>query len=411
MGGFELYCSFCAGPLADARTAWLDYLRLNPGVSWPPKDGEWRNPPGYPVPSKPKEDIVCISPEDGSFWNDWVCVGPTWKDGWVSPPCEQTGYGGIIIEGDRDWDDGVEKYLRIHRGCLSFVCRRLGITPRILWESLYQSGADYLRYGEAGDGLLYCLKYYEMDGRHGQEFGYAVARETPQEDEPDSVDRWADPDSMEDTAWILSRPDSLPTPAVIEALPPTTAPESSSPAGCMKVFGVPELLNLVLSAIIEITPHDAAKELKESAVDFDPPSLISATQTLLALCQVNHFFHDAIIRHRQGLFLLLAAQYGWMLPSTPAEWRAWRARGGPELDLRLEQPLDWRAYLLTFLRKEERAVRNRWRMHRMSVQCARGRARPATEGSAAWRWSVGELGLRSGVVPPEGWAWEEMHLE
>jgi hypothetical protein len=95
-----------------------------------------------------------------------------------------------------------------------------------------------------------------------------------------------------------------------------------------------------------------------------------------------------------------------MLPSTPADWKEWRDRSGPELDLRLDQLLDWRGYLLTFLRKQDRVVKNRWRFHRMAVQCARGRARPATETRPAWRWSVGELGLRSGVLPPEALAWE-----
>ncbi|KAJ7668983.1 hypothetical protein B0H17DRAFT_1142259 [Mycena rosella] len=361
-------------------------------------------PPGYPVPSKPMQDIVRISPEDGAFWNDWVCVGPMWARDWVSPPCEQGDYGAVIIEGSSDWQSNAARFLHIHRGCLSFVCHRLGITPRALWESLYQPGADYLRYGEAGNGLLYCLKYYEMDGRNGQEFGYAVSRQTPRDGEPDCVDRWDDPDSMDDTAWILGRPTCLPTPAAIAAAPAKS--ESSSPAHCMQVFGIPELLDLVLSAIIELPPDAAAAELKESAAHFDPPSLVAATRTLLALCQVNRFFHAALTAHRQGLFLLLAAQYGWMLPSTPADWTAWRARAGPALDARLEQPLDWHAYLLTFLRKEDGAVRNRWRMHRMAVQCARGRARLATETSAGWRWSVGELGLRSGFVPPERWAWE-----
>ncbi|KAJ6591155.1 hypothetical protein DFH09DRAFT_1306782 [Mycena vulgaris] len=380
-----------------------------PGAPWPPKDGDWLNPPGYPVPSKSKEEIVCISPEDGSFWADWVCVGPTWKDhDWVSPPCEQGDYGAVIIEGSSDWEqeDDTERFLHIHRGCLSFACRRLGITPRLLWESLYQPGVDYLRYGGGEIGLLYCLEYYEMDGRNGQEFGYAIRRQTPRAGEPNCVDRWDDPDSMEDTAWILTRPTSLPIPAIIEASPPTII--SGLPADCMKVFDIPELLDLVLSTIIEVPPSVRATELKESGTNFDPPCLISATQSLLALCQVNHFFHDAVTRHRQGLFLRLALQYGWMLPSTPADWREWRARSGPELDMCLEQPLDWRGYLLTFLRKKDRAVRNRWRMHRMTVQFARGRARLATATEPSWRWSVGQLGLRSSIVPPEEWAWEQM---
>ncbi|KAF7361642.1 hypothetical protein MVEN_00507500 [Mycena venus] len=407
MGTFDLFCSFCAGPLDDAHSGWRDFIEMSPNAPWPPKDGEWRNPPGYPVPSKSKEDIVCISPEDGVFWADWVCVGAKWEgDDWVSPPCSHGAYGDISIDGSSDWqNDDPGRYLIIHRGCLSFACRRLSITPKLLWESLYKPGSDYLRYGDRENGLLYCLKYYEMEGRNGQDFGYAITQQTPREDEPECVDRWDDPDSMEDTAWILTRPTCLPIPASIDSQL-TAASEPSSPADCMKVFGVPELLNIVLSTIIQVSPRDTAKELKESAADFNPPSLISATQSVLALCQVNRFFHDAITHHRQGLFLHLALQFGWMLPSTPAEWKEWRDRAGPELDLRLDQPLDWRGYLLTFLRMEERVVKNRWRFHRMAVQCARGRARPATDTEPAWRWSVGELGLPSSVVPPEAWVWE-----
>ncbi|KAJ6499024.1 hypothetical protein C8R45DRAFT_101340 [Mycena sanguinolenta] len=404
MGGFEIYCSFCAGPLCNAHSAWLSFLG---GPTWPPKDGEWRNPPGYPVPSKSKAEIVVISPEDGSFWNDWVCVGQKWKEtDWVSPRCEQGDYGAILIDGSSDWqEDDPGRYQRIHRGCLSFLCRRLGITPELLWESFYQPGADYMRYGEASTGLLYCLKYYDMEGRNIQDFGYAVCRETPREDEPDCVDRWDDPESMEDTAWILSRPTRLTPPTVLETST-VTAEYAKSGTACMQVFGVPELLNLVLSTVIEVPPHDVAKELKESAADFDAPSFISATQSVLALCLVDRYFYNEIIGHRQGLFLRLATQYGWMLPCTPADWVEWRQQSGPELDLRLDQALDWRKYVLTFLRKEDRVVKNRWRFHRMTVQYARGRTRPAAEKIPAWRWSVGELGLPSSIVSPETSSWE-----
>ncbi|KAJ6559804.1 hypothetical protein B0H19DRAFT_1145825, partial [Mycena capillaripes] len=344
-----------AGPLCHARPAWLSYLEVTSGATWPPKDGEWRNPPGYPVPSNfPSRRTTS----------------------------EQGDYGAVLIDGSSAWQEhsDVERFLRIHWGCLSFACRRLAITPQVLWDSFYEPGANYLQYGEQGDGLLYCVKYYDMDGRNGQEFGYAIARQMLREDDPDPS-------------------------------PPTTISDSSSLADCMKVFGVPELLNHVLSVIANVASSDAAAELRENTAQFDPPSLVSATQTLLALCHVNHFLHDAILRDRQGLFLLLASQYGWMLPGTPAEWEAWRERSGLDsLDLRLEQPLDWRGYLLTFLRNEDRVVRNRWRMHRMSVQFARGRARLATETSPAWRWSVGELGLRSSMSPPEAWAWESLNL-
>ncbi|KAJ7176774.1 hypothetical protein C8R46DRAFT_943833 [Mycena filopes] len=396
MGYFALYCSFCAGPLDDAREAWLRDLK------------DWVNPPGYPVPSKSTEDIVSISAEDGAFWDDWVCVGATWKaEDWVSPPCQDAGYGNILINGSDDWQNNAGRYLRIHRGCLSFACRRLGITPQTLWESFYQPGSDYLRYGDDSTGLLYCLKYYDMEGRNGQDFGYAVTQQTPRADESNCVDHWYDPDTMEDTVWILTRPTTLPIPSPLTATPPRTASEPSSE--CMKIFGIPELLDLVLSSIVETSVDNAARELKECGNDFDPPSLISATKTVLALCQVNHFFHDALVANRQGLFLLLASQYGWMLPCTPADWSEWCTHAGPELDyLRMEQPLDWRAYMLTFMRKKDRVVKSRWRMHRMTVQFARGRTRPVTEEHPVpWRWSVGALGLRSSSAPPDSWAWEK----
>ncbi|KAK7005768.1 hypothetical protein R3P38DRAFT_2556032 [Favolaschia claudopus] len=405
MGVFELFCSFCAGPLCDAHSKWLQFLSDDPTNAWPPKDGEWRNPPGYPVPSKAKEEIVCISPEDGQFWNDWVAVGPKWEQDWISPPCEQGDYGAITIGGSSDWqDDDPGRYFVIHRGCLSFLCRHVGVTPKLIWESLYTPESDYMRYGERSTGLLYCLQYYDMEGRNGQEFGFAIERQTPREDDPDCVDRWDDPDSMDDTAWILTRPTSFETPVALDAR--TWDVNADSDADCMKVFTVPELLNLVLSTLIEVPLQTVAEELKESAACFDAPSLNSATKSLLALCQVNRFFFDAIINHRQGLFLQLASQYGWMLPFTPLEWKEWRRRSGPELESRLDQPLDWRKHLLTFLRKEELAIKNRWRFHRMAVQYARGRTRPATDTTAAWRWSVGELGLRSSLIPPEVWAWE-----
>jgi hypothetical protein len=72
-------------PLDDVREDWLSFLDASD--EWPPKDGEWRiNPPGYPVPTKPVEDIVTISEKDGKHWSDWVCVGPEWGEDWVSPP-------------------------------------------------------------------------------------------------------------------------------------------------------------------------------------------------------------------------------------------------------------------------------------------------------------------------------------
>jgi len=74
--GFTICSS--AGPLKNARIEWLDVFQ---------EDNTLGNPEGYPVPSAPREVIVSITTDDGAFWDDWVSVGPLWKDTeWVSPP-------------------------------------------------------------------------------------------------------------------------------------------------------------------------------------------------------------------------------------------------------------------------------------------------------------------------------------
>lgn len=58
--------------------------------------------------------------------------------------------------------------LRIYRGCLSFLCRRLDIDPEALYHSLYDANTDYMREisCEGEEGLLYHLEYYGMDKWH-----------------------------------------------------------------------------------------------------------------------------------------------------------------------------------------------------------------------------------------------------
>lgn len=76
---------FSAGPLEDAYRRWNEYLDpYPPKIGWPLKDGEWHNPPGYPVPVKPKNEIIRITQEDGDYWSKWVILGPLWEEH-VSP--------------------------------------------------------------------------------------------------------------------------------------------------------------------------------------------------------------------------------------------------------------------------------------------------------------------------------------
>ncbi|EIN08746.1 hypothetical protein PUNSTDRAFT_44305 [Punctularia strigosozonata HHB-11173 SS5] len=409
MGFSETYCSFCAGPLSDAYVEWRRYLVGYPPTSkWPPGDGEWGyNPPGYPVPEAPVDDIVRISPEEGKYWKDVVSVGPEWPEDWVSPPSDYSDWGNIYVKDDDDeWvlldPQSPHICIPLHRGCLSFLCRRGNVTPSQFWKSLYKPAAGRPRSGGLNfNGPIFAVGYYDMDGRNNQAFGYAVLRITEA--------RWDDPDTMEDTVWLLSPPTMLPLPECLDThWSEASRAQSSEHAACMKVFGIPELLDAILFAVVDLPVSVAAAELSTDVTHtiFDPPSLVSATKTILALCQVNRFFWEGINRYRQGLFLRLAWQYGWMLPCSPVEWQAWKGRCDT-LDLRLEQPYDWRSYLLTFLRKEERHVRNRWRMHRMSVQFARGYRYTAAQVGRDMEWSLGQLGLRSSLSPPDAWPWEQ----
>ncbi|KAF7305274.1 hypothetical protein HMN09_00778400 [Mycena chlorophos] len=382
MGQFDLYCSFCAGPLDNAYEAWHAFLG-DQDDSWPPRDGGWRiNPPGFAIPTKAKSDIVRITPEDGKYWDDWVSVGPLWEPTWVSPRCEHDQRGEVFIDGSSDWQflQGQPHFFIIHRGCLSFACRRLNITPQELWESFYKPGADYLRYGEHFDGLKYALEYYNMKDRNQQFFGYAIQRQAAGKDADGTTIGiyWEDPDTMEDCVWLLTRPHCLPMPS----LPPPTDPPPSSAdePPCMKVFGISELLQIVLFALLDT-------------------GNVEDDRALLALCAVNRFFHYELTQTHQIVFLRLVAEYGWMLPCTPTDWVEW---GVTTLDPRR----DWRGFLLACLRKQEPFLRNRERMHRMTRQCANGRKSLPTETTEIWRWSVGRL-RPSMLHPPETWSWEE----
>jgi len=89
--------------------------------SYPAADGEWINSPGFPVPTKPVEEIVTISEEDGQFSNDVVYVYPLWEDYVAS--CEP--YGMLLIDGSNDWpSEDMPYYITIYRGCLSILCHR-----------------------------------------------------------------------------------------------------------------------------------------------------------------------------------------------------------------------------------------------------------------------------------------------
>jgi len=86
----------------------------------------------------------------------------------------------LVIDGSDDWQsENMLHYFTMHHGCLSILCRRTNTTPKGLWESMYAPGTDYNRDSEDGIGLMYCIKYYDMRGRNGQWFNYAIEKQTP----------------------------------------------------------------------------------------------------------------------------------------------------------------------------------------------------------------------------------------
>jgi hypothetical protein len=204
---------------------------------------------------------------------------------------------------------------------------------------------------------------------------------------------------MTDTAWILSRPTVLPTPQSLGPSP-MKAPGGQSKALCMRVFEISIIFAAILDSIIGVDSEIITEELKLSS-EVDAPTLTTALVQLTTLTQVDRWFYHAIIHERQILFLRLAQQLGWMLPCTPADWEIW---SGPSPIV--PGDFDWRAYIQTCLKKDNRHLRNRYRFHSMAVQIARGRAQCNGDGEVTWRWNAGKLGVKTPLEKPTPYGWE-----
>ncbi|KAK7033589.1 hypothetical protein VNI00_012826 [Paramarasmius palmivorus] len=380
-----------AGPLEDAHYAWECFLVGNKPESWPPKDDSQFSP----VPTKSLNEVLTITPKDGQIWEDWVVVAPIWGEDWVSPPAICDSYGGIEIDGTEDWNIRDENFLRIHRICLSFLCRRLSITPREFWDFLYAPDSLYfLNCHCPGEQLLPYFQYHDMDGRNEQYFGYAVRKW-------ERGTWFYDSESMDQTSWILARPNLLPAP---DPLPPSSA--SLSCQSSVRLFDIPELFDAILDSIVFVSTETIAAELVEDRHNFDSPSAILAARALLSLAQVDRWFYHAIVQKRQGLFLRAAHNFGWMLPCMPADWDEWPRELSP-IKFDLFQQYDWRAYLLAFLRKDNAHVRNRWRFQMMTSTFSRGITAVSLDRSRViWHWRIGELGVKTSLEAPQSEAWE-----
>ncbi|UKZ81540.1 hypothetical protein TrVFT333_009312 [Trichoderma virens FT-333] len=425
MGCWDSFCCFCSGPLGNARHDWLRFL--TDGVSddkWPPGDGEWFNDRGYPVPSLPLDQIVTISDRDGESWTLGVGVTPNWPETFVTPLCTVGSYGDVAISGVKDkLHIGSDSFLLIHPMCLSFLCRHTKISPRELWESVYKESSSYRIYGGELNGLLYCVNYYDMQERSGQCFEYALWRHSPPPNSPPDLPpaRWYDPESMEDTKWLLARPTRLPTPKALQ-----TRTVAASTLRYRKVFDTNELFDIILNYIVEIPADIIKDELRQSKENekqqsihddngkspsqevFEAPSAIIAAQTLLSLAQVDRWFYDAIIHKRQSFFLRAIRNFGWMLPFTPADWsdNSWVSEILADTTSSKQADIDWRSYMFTCVKKDLPSVRNRWRFHRMAIQFARGTNRYKSKEHPDWFWNAGNLGFITSLDKPEPNAWE-----
>lgn len=250
-----------------------------------------------------------------------------------------------------------------------------------------------------------------MEGRNGQSFGYAVERRTPKPDNNLVVDIWEDYDTMKELSWLLARPTIFP---VVASLPMTIKPTASqsppeSKTAVSNVLEVAELFDLILDYIIGHLPQsELSAEVDVAEYDtIVAPSTTLATKSIFSLLQVNRTIYAALVQDRQHLFVRLAWEHGWMLPATPMDWQNWPNGSFHNGESFHSQPgKDWRGYLLKFLRKEDVHVQNRWRMHRMGNQFAKGKGRKNEEGQIIWKWRVGSRGIRTSLKPPEAWDWE-----
>ncbi|GJJ15201.1 hypothetical protein Clacol_009477 [Clathrus columnatus] len=344
-----IYDIFTGGPFENARDGWLKAV----------EDWSGAVPNGielsFTPPPAPTEDIVTISQEDGEFWSEVVCVNPKWHN-YVSPRGTVGNFGIIAFPNYSigPEDDVENPRLIIHPQCLSFLCRRINASPEEIWNSIY--GPDFrFRDNSIPCGSVDGLEYYDIDRLFCDHDDYCIYQttlkkglETSKQWKHEDYEWWKDSDSTKQLQWLLARPTVFP---VVSLLSPSilfsTSP-STSQTPCMRVFNVLELFDVIIDCVIgqgdEVEPEER----------FTASSIIRTTKTIFALLQVNKSLYTTVLRDRQTLFLRLAWMHGWMLPFTPQDWNNWpNGQFHNGIVFKIETNQDWRAYLLTFLRKED----------------------------------------------------------
>ncbi|KAF4956393.1 hypothetical protein FSARC_11595 [Fusarium sarcochroum] len=398
MGCWDCFCCFCSGPLENARERWIRFLTEDMAPEdWPDGSKIRERDSDGSVPAATLDEIVTISERDGAVWERCVCVTPEASESFVSPHCVVDPYGGAEIEGwSQDLNTGNDLFLLIHPVCLAFVCRHNSITPKQLWESFYGEGSHYQAYGGDLNGLMYCVDYYEMKERSGQDFRFAHWDTEGRE--------CLNPESMKEVEWLLARPTYLPAPQQLQ-LVTTKAPSSRE---SRKVFELPELLDNILTYIVDMPVHVIESELKEDSQIFEAQSAVTTAKTLLSLAQVDRWFYQAIVGNRQDLFFRAIQNFGWMLPFCPADWSdsEWPDTILEDRTVLRGSNIDWRGYMLKCVNKMTPHIRNRWRLHKMAVQFARGTNAHKSEENPNWFWNAGRLAFKPDLQKPDAQGWE-----
>ncbi|KAG8667828.1 hypothetical protein FPOAC2_13029 [Fusarium poae] len=391
----ETFCCFCSGPLANVNDTGI---RTGEDTDDSSSEDEVQ-----------ENDIdesnfaeIAISNRDRAVWEKYVRITPQFPETFVSPPCHVDDDGLVSVDGSEtnEWEtDEWEDHLLIHSVCLAFICRHNSITPEQLWDTIFgvTHGLKEL------NGQITGIDYYEIAKICQKSFDYdAFAQSSESKTE-----------TSHDLAWLLTRPTYLPTPRELQLV--TTM--DPTPRSGHKLFDIPELFGYILDQIAvvpnaviesELKPHTTKCNQRDgNYVIFEAPSAITAAKTLLSLAQVNRSFYHTIMGSRQDLFLQAMRNFGWMLPFTPADWidSEWPDAVLNGNAISLASKYDWRAYMLSCLRRGSPSLRNRWRLHKVAVQFARGQEYRSAEGRQSY-WKAGTLASKPDLEKSEAKGWE-----
>ncbi|KAM0549502.1 hypothetical protein ACHAPJ_009318 [Fusarium lateritium] len=236
-----------------------------------------------------------------------------------------------------------------------------------------------------------------MENRCGQGFEYDFWDLYSDEEDSSNLE------TVKEIEWLLARPTYLPAPQKLQLV---TTQGPSLRAGS-KVFDIPELLDNILDHIVDVPVNVTESELKASHRTFEAPSAVTAAKTLLSLAQVNRSFYQAV-SNRQGLFFTAIQNFGWMLPFSPADWSdsEWPDTVLEERAISRGSGIDWRGYMLKCVNKPTPHIRNRWRLHKMAVQFARGANGHRFEETPSCIWNAGSLAFKPDLQKSEAQGWE-----